>query len=55
MNSTDFIANVGAKYLEDAFGTSSGTSPTASTDYFMKNYKEFSGHRPDQPGRRPLL
>jgi branched-chain amino acid transport system substrate-binding protein len=49
MNSTDFIANVGAKYLEDAFGTSSGTNPTASTDYFMKNYKEFSGLDPANP------
>jgi ABC-type branched-subunit amino acid transport system substrate-binding protein len=49
MNSKDFIANVGAKYLDDAFGTSSGTSPTASTDYFMKNYKEFSGLDPANP------
>ena len=49
MNSSDFIANVGAKYLDDAFGTSSGTSPTASTDYFMKNYKEFSGIDPANP------
>lgn len=49
MNSKDFIANVGAKYLDDAFGTSSGTSPTASTDYFMKNYKEFSGIDPANP------
>jgi len=49
MNSSDFIANVGAKYLDDAFGTSSGTSPTASTDYFMKNYKEFSGLDPANP------
>lgn len=49
MNSKDFIANVGAKYLDDAFGTSSGTSPTASTDYFMKNYKDFSGLDPANP------
>ena len=49
MNSTDFIANVGAKYLDDAFGTSSGTNPTASTDYFMENYKEFSGIDPANP------
>ncbi len=26
-----------------------GTSPTASTDYFMKNYKEFSGIEPSNP------
>jgi branched-chain amino acid transport system substrate-binding protein len=43
MNSPDFIASVGAKYLNDAFGTSSGTSPTASTEYFNANYKAFSG------------
>ena len=49
MNSSDFIANVGAKYLDDAYGTSSGTNPTASTDYFMKNYKEFSGLDPANP------
>jgi ABC-type branched-subunit amino acid transport system substrate-binding protein len=43
MNSPDFIASVGAKYLNDAYGTSSGTSPTASTEYFNANYKAFSG------------
>jgi ABC-type branched-subunit amino acid transport system substrate-binding protein len=49
MNSTDFITNVGAKYLEHAYGTSSGTNPTPSTDYFMQNYKEFSGIEPSNP------
>ena len=49
MNSADFVTNVGAKYLDDAFGTSSGTNPTPSTDYFMKNYKEFSGIDPSNP------
>ena len=43
MNSPDFISSVGAKYLNDAYGTSSGTSPTASTEYFNANYKAFSG------------
>jgi ABC-type branched-subunit amino acid transport system substrate-binding protein len=43
MNSPDFISSVGAKYLADAYGTSSGTSPTASTEYFNANYKAFSG------------
>ena len=43
MNSPDFITSVGAKYLNDAYGTSSGTSPTASTEYFNGNYKAFSG------------
>jgi ABC-type branched-subunit amino acid transport system substrate-binding protein len=43
MNSPDFITSVGAKYLNEAYGTSSGTSPTASTEYFNANYKTFSG------------
>ena len=43
MNSPDFIDSVGAEYLNEARGTSSGTSPTKSTDYFTKNYKAFSG------------
>ncbi|HET6160152.1 MAG TPA: ABC transporter substrate-binding protein [Dongiaceae bacterium] len=50
MNSTDFISNVGAQYLNDAFGTSSGTSPTVSTEYFNANYESFSGGiKPDAP------
>jgi branched-chain amino acid transport system substrate-binding protein len=43
MNSPDFITSVGAKYLNEAYGTSSGTSPSASTEYFNTNYKAFSG------------
>lgn len=43
MNSPDFIQSVGAKYLNGAYGTSSGTSPSASTAYFNDNYKAFSG------------
>ncbi len=43
MNSPDFITSVGAKYLNDAYGTSSGTAPSASTAYFNDNYKAFSG------------
>ena len=49
MNSTDFIKNVGAKYLNEAYGTSSGTNPTPSTDYFNKEYKGFSGIDPSNP------
>jgi branched-chain amino acid transport system substrate-binding protein len=49
MNSADFVKNVGAKYLEDAYGTSSGTNPTPSTDYFNKEYKGFSGLDPSNP------
>ncbi|MEM5470210.1 ABC transporter substrate-binding protein [Hoeflea sp. AS60] len=43
MNSTDFIEAVGAEYLEGAYGTSSGTTETASTKYFYANYEAFSG------------
>ncbi len=43
MNSADFIQAVGARYLDNAYGTSSGTSPTKSTEYFNGNYKDFSG------------
>jgi ABC-type branched-subunit amino acid transport system substrate-binding protein len=49
MNSSDFIKNVGAKYLNDAFGTSSGTNPTASTEYFNAEYKRFSNLDPSNP------
>ncbi len=49
MNSADFITSVGAEHLDDAYGTSSGTNPTPSTDYFMKNYKAFSGIEPTNP------
>ncbi|WP_119304355.1 ABC transporter substrate-binding protein [Dongia deserti] len=50
MNSTDFINSVGAQYLNEAFGTSSGTNPTASTEYFNANYEAFSGGiKPDAP------
>jgi len=43
MNSSEFIIAVGAQYLEDAYGTSSGTSATASTEYFNANFETFSG------------
>ena len=50
MNSSDFIDAVGAKYLDDAVGTSSGTSETASTKYFYENFEAFSGGiKPDAP------
>ncbi|MGO1077418.1 ABC transporter substrate-binding protein [Inquilinus sp. CA228] len=50
MNSSDFIDSVGAQYLNDAYGTSSGTSKTASTDYFYGAYEAFSGGiKPDAP------
>jgi len=49
MNSDDFIKAVGAKYLENAYGTSSGTDTTPSTDYFNANYKAFSNIDPGAP------
>ncbi len=49
MNSDDFIKAVGKEYLGNAFGTSSGTSETASTKYFNANYKAFSGIDPAAP------
>lgn len=49
MNSEDFITAVGKEYLGEAFGTSSGTDPTASTEYFYANYKDFSGIDPAAP------
>jgi branched-chain amino acid transport system substrate-binding protein len=49
MNSSDFIQAVGAQYLNDAYGTSSGTDETASTKYFYGNFESFSGIKPDAP------
>ena len=49
MNSTDFVASVGPQYLNDAYGTSSGTTPTASTRYFEDTYRAFSGLDPANP------
>jgi branched-chain amino acid transport system substrate-binding protein len=49
MNSSDFINAVGAKYLDDAHGTSSGTDKSPSTDYFNANFKAFSNLDPGSP------
>lgn len=50
MNSEDFIKSVGAQYLNEAYGTSSGTTESASTKYFYSNYEAFSGGiKPDAP------
>jgi len=50
MNAEDFIKAVGAQYLNEAFGTSSGTAETDSTKYFYANYEAFSGGiKPDAP------
>jgi branched-chain amino acid transport system substrate-binding protein len=49
MNSPDFIKAVGARYLGDAYGTSSGTESSPSLDYFNASYKAFSGLEPGAP------
>jgi ABC-type branched-subunit amino acid transport system substrate-binding protein len=49
MNSADFIQGVGAKYLNEAYGTSSGTSPTESTASFEQEYKAFARMDPGSP------
>jgi ABC-type branched-subunit amino acid transport system substrate-binding protein len=43
MNSADLIKGVGPQYLNNAFGTSSGTARSPSTDYFGKTYPGMSG------------
>jgi branched-chain amino acid transport system substrate-binding protein len=43
MNSKDFIEGVGARFLNNAFGTSSGTVKTPSTEYFATAYPAMSG------------
>lgn len=42
MNSAKFIADVGAPHLNEAYGTSSGTVKTPSTEYFGREYPPFS-------------
>jgi branched-chain amino acid transport system substrate-binding protein len=49
MNSAAFIAAVGAKYLNDAYGTSSGTTPSPSTRYFDDHYPAFAHLDPGSP------
>jgi branched-chain amino acid transport system substrate-binding protein len=49
MNDKGFIEAVGAKYLNDAYGTSSGTEDTPSTAYFNANYQAFSKLDPGSP------
>jgi branched-chain amino acid transport system substrate-binding protein len=43
MNTADFIKGVGPQYLNSAFGTSSGSAKTPSSDYFNATYPSFSG------------
>jgi ABC-type branched-subunit amino acid transport system substrate-binding protein len=43
MNSADFIRDVGPRFLDNAYGTSSGTTTTPSTEHFAKAYPAMSG------------
>jgi ABC-type branched-subunit amino acid transport system substrate-binding protein len=43
MNAADFIKGVGPQFLTNAFGTSSGTTRTPSTEFFAKAYPAMSG------------
>ena len=43
MNAADFIKGVGPQFLANAFGTSSGTSRTPSTEFFAQAYPAMSG------------
>jgi branched-chain amino acid transport system substrate-binding protein len=43
MNTADFIKGVGKRFLNNAYGTSSGSTRTPSTDYFAKAYPAMSG------------
>ena len=43
MNAADFIKGVGPQFLNNAFGTSSGTSKTPSTEFFASAYPAMSG------------
>ena len=42
MNSAKFIQDVGAEHLNQAYGTSSGTTKTPSTEYFAREYPAFA-------------
>lgn len=49
MNSADFVRSVGAKYLEEAYGTSSGTVPSASSRYFAEAFRARAKDDPESP------
>ncbi len=49
MNSADFIDSVGAKYLTEAYGTSSGTESTPSTEFFEHAFEPFARLDPGSP------
>ncbi len=43
MNAADFIKGVGPQFLTNAFGTSSGSTKTPSTEFFASAYPAMSG------------
>ncbi len=43
MNTADFIKGVGRQFLNNAYGTSSGSAKTPSNEYFAKAYPAMSG------------
>ena len=43
MNTSDFIKGVGRQFLKNAYGTSSGSTRTPSSEYFSKAYPAMSG------------
>ena len=43
MNAADFIKGVGPQFLTNAYGTSSGTTKTPSTEFFTTAYPAMSG------------
>ena len=43
MNAADFIKGVGPQFLNNAFGTSAGTTRTPSTEFFASAYPAMSG------------
>jgi ABC-type branched-subunit amino acid transport system substrate-binding protein len=43
MNAADFIKGVGPQFLANAYGTSSGTTKTPSTEFFASAYPAMSG------------
>ena len=49
MKSEELIKNVGAQYLNDAYGTSSGTDRSPSTQYFAKAFPAYSSFDAQAP------
>jgi len=43
LNSADFIQGVGVQYMAQAYGVSSGTLPSDSTEYFKTAYTAYAG------------